>query len=580
MTDQLPPFDLTGDRRAILETDGHLLVLGGPGSGKTTIALLKADHCVRDEQLRPGERVLFLSFARATVARVEQQAASMLAPTTRRHLEVSTYHGFAWHQLRSHGYLLYGKRKVRLLPPPEAAARLCEVPPADRPAEQRRLLAEEGLLHFDLFSNMAAELLTRAEALRDILCRAYPLIVLDEFQDTNEDEWRLIQALGERSTLIALADADQRIYEFRGADPRRIGEYVNRYSPAVYDFAAENHRSDGRDITRFGNDLLTGRNRQKDYDDVVLVPELHHEVALDAEAPALAANVIAKTLEGERDGNDFVNSLLDQLCEYMRGRRGNDGPTKADLGLVTSLTSYLSTGKLIGKARRRIVNEVVYICDARKQLVFSGDVEQDWLAVRRLFAGSSEQHVRDVAEHARHLRFLRRGTALRFALGDLWRRGSYVGASAAVRDALLQEHFANATREWRGVHVMTIHKSKGKEFDEVVLFEGLYQGRFVRNGASEKEEAQARLALRVGVTRARRRATIVTPTGQSVLSSDRYAARMSRPFLVSRPVGPAVSLGAVSGRTTVGWRRRWRVPGGVVCRGRYRYRLRRRRLCW
>jgi hypothetical protein len=52
------------------------------------------------------------------------------------------------------------------------------------------------------------------------------------------------------------------------------------------------------------------------------------------------------------------------------------------------------------------------------------------------------------------------------------------------------------------------------------------------------------------------------------------------PFWVSRPVGPAVSLGALSGRTTVGWRHRWRVPGGVVCRGRYRYRRRRRRLCW
>ena len=493
----------------------------------------------------------------------------MLAATTRQHLEVSTYHGFAWHQLRSHGYLLFGRRKIRLLPPPEAAARLCEVPRADRPAEQRRLLEEDGLLHFDLFSSMTAELLSRAAALREILCRAYPLIVLDEFQDTNEDEWRMIQALGERSMLMALADADQRIYEFRGADPRRIGDYVSRYSPAVYDFAAENHRSDGRDITQFGNDLLTGRNRQRNYEDVALVrypfsptrsflfraktevfasikrlrkqqqnwslavlvpsrtlmlqvssyfsselddlPELHHEVALDAEAPALAASVIAKTLEGEHDGDDFLRAVLSQFCEYLRGRKGNDGPPKVELGLVTALVSYMATGKLTGKARKRIVDDVARVCDARRQLVFSGDAEQDWLTVRRLFAASGEQCVRAVAEHARYLRFLRRGTALRSALGDLWRRGSYVGASSAVRDALLQEHFANATRDWHGVHVMTIHKSKGKEFDEVVLYEGLYQGRFVRDGASKREEAQARLALRVGVTRARHRATIVTP---------------------------------------------------------------------
>ncbi|MEA2328299.1 MAG: ATP-dependent helicase UvrD/PcrA [Thermoanaerobaculia bacterium] len=58
---------------------------------------------------------------------------------------------------------------------------------------------------------------------------------------------------------------------------------------------------------------------------------------------------------------------------------------------------------------------------------------------------------------------------------------------------------------------MTIHKSKGKEFDEVILYEGLYQGRFVSDSATDKEEAQSRLAMRVGVTRARQRVTIITP---------------------------------------------------------------------
>ena len=61
---------------------------------------------------------------------------------------------------------------------------------------------------------------------------------------------------------------------------------------------------------------------------------------------------------------------------------------------------------------------------------------------------------------------------------------------------------------------MTIHKSKGKEFDEVIIYDGLYQ-RIAKAPQDPKTCAQDRLALRVGVTRAIRRTTIVTPKRDS-----------------------------------------------------------------
>lgn len=39
----------------------------------------------------------------------------------------------------------------------------------------------------------------------------------------------------------------------------------------------------------------------------------------------------------------------------------------------------------------------------------------------------------------------------------------------------MQEHFAAGQKDWRGIHLMTIHKSKGKEFDEVIIYDGLFQ---------------------------------------------------------------------------------------------------------
>lgn len=62
----------------------------------------------------------------------------------------------------------------------------------------------------------------------------------------------------------------------------------------------------------------------------------------------------------------------------------------------------------------------------------------------------------------------------------MWRSShSYNGAVNAVSEALMQEHFSLSTKSWDGVNVMTIHKAKGKEFDEVIIYEGWYQNRFV-----------------------------------------------------------------------------------------------------
>lgn len=72
-------IELSESRKALLATTGNAIVLGGPGSGKTTIALLKANQEIRSGVLKPGQRILFLSFARATVARVAQHAETLLS---------------------------------------------------------------------------------------------------------------------------------------------------------------------------------------------------------------------------------------------------------------------------------------------------------------------------------------------------------------------------------------------------------------------------------------------------------------------------------------------------------------------
>ena len=115
----------------------------------------------------------------------------------------------------------------------------------------------------------------------------------------------------------------------------------------------------------------------------------------------------------------------------------------------------------------------------------------------------------NLLKDARHLRLLQRGSQLYAALDILWREnGSYIGATEAVANALTQEHFSMSTRKWSGVNVMTIHKSKGKEFDAVIVYEGRYQNRII---SKPERREQATLNLRVAVTRAKEHTYILTP---------------------------------------------------------------------
>lgn len=570
-------IEWTDESKALMESAGHVLCLGGPGSGKTTMALLKAEREIGKKTLHSGQRILFVSFARATIARVAEHAQTLLQTESRRDLEISTYHGFAWSILRSHGYLLTPVVPIKLLSPQDSAALLSSIDGDDQKwAEKLRLFTEEGRLDFDLFASSANELLRRSVKLRKLISETYPIIILDEFQDTDANEWNLIQTLGIESRLIALADPEQRIYEFRGASPTRIPEFIAKFSPEEFDFSTANHRSSGTDICAFGNDLLSGANKGKVYSHVAVkkypirkapavhlhlkievwqrrkavfesgitdwsigillptrqlmlevsdylastqmlgdgkkFPPIENEAALDASGPALAAVAIAELLSGGDSPTDIAQRLINALSSHIRGRKGGEKPSQAHLALADSLDAYLSDGSIRGARRKALADECLGIARARMQLSFVGDPQSDWRTARKLLEDAAAPELKAIAEDARFLKFLNRGTQLRAKLSEIWRaKGTYAGANQAVANALVQEHFSAATRAYTGVHVMTIHKSKGKQFTEVVIYEGSYQGRILRQGADAKGEAQARLSLRVGVTRAERYSTILTP---------------------------------------------------------------------
>lgn len=595
-------FKLTDKQKDILRVEGHALVKGGPGSGKTTVSILKAGKVV-SKGLRPPQRVLFLSFARATVSRVLEaiDETGELSPETRRQIEVDTYHAFFWRLIRSHGYLLGLPRRLNVVTPHSEAVELSDIRseygPADKLGqaersekhrrEEERLLCiavEDGRVCFDLFAEFAGQLLHGSEKIRLLVANAYPMIVLDEFQDTADGQWNVIRALGRNSRLLALADPEQRIFDFIGAHPERLRHLQDEFAVSVFDLSDENHRSKGTDIARFGNDVLSGRFSRSSYDGVycrvfeanknqaltklvvetlqarkrllenggknwslaVLVPtkrmtrlvsdtfrspigkrpRVEHYAAVDVGAAILAAEVIAYALQRAGDQID-MSDFVELICRYFRGK-GGDTPAKSNLEEASRIEKAYETACERRKGGREPSKNSLFLpmeaaCQTVAGLQLVGDPARDWVAIRTHFADSTCKRMREIADEVRNIRLLDRGAQLRDGLSQNWREdGHYSSAQEIVQQAFVQEHFSTNTKPESGVVVMNMHKAKGKQFDEVIIFEGWprYQkqkivgnpDRIVRGNLRANADEPTRQNLRVSVTRARKRTTLLTPT--------------------------------------------------------------------
>lgn len=111
------------------------------------------------------------------------------------------------------------------------------------------------------------------------------------------------------------------------------------------------------------------------------------------------------------------------------------------------------------------------------------------------------------------IRLFQATDVLAAGLSDLWLTGGqYAGAAGFIRRTLDRERLVSAEREPRGCVLMTMHKSKGKEFDGVILVEGKYRSPFF-SSAEEPLFERSRRLLRVAITRARHIVTLLRPDG-------------------------------------------------------------------
>ena len=261
-------------RRAIEAAGGPVLVVAGPGAGKTRVLTRRIDYLVRRQGKSPAQ-ILALTFTNRAAAEMRQRLQPLLQGVAGlEQMRVGTFHRVALELLRHHQ-----PQKKRVLDEVEARAVLAalveEKALSLRPAAAQQALSlakaagqkpgdieedELQLLYNAYRERLGAyaacdyddilldllDLLQEDTAVLVALQRRFTDVLVDEFQDLNAVQYRLVRLLAGRGAgLFAIGDPDQAIYGFRGADPGYFAQLESDYAAIVKVVLEKNYRSSG-----------------------------------------------------------------------------------------------------------------------------------------------------------------------------------------------------------------------------------------------------------------------------------------------------------------------------------------------
>lgn len=240
--------------KVITCSDPAFLVTSRPGRGKTTVALWFAERLIGQELIHPTQRVLFLTFSRNAVYQISTASGALLKESISSRIDVATYHSFMWWLLRIFGRYSGLPRRLQLMW--DMKSKAVSYGACSATDELPLFLAcTIGGITYDCFAPLATTLLGSIR-LRQTLSSLYPVVIIDEFQDTDDEQWKFIKLLAESARLCCLADPDQMIHRFRGATDDRLNQFLNEKSAKLYRLQTKCLRTDDHELLDFAEAVL------------------------------------------------------------------------------------------------------------------------------------------------------------------------------------------------------------------------------------------------------------------------------------------------------------------------------------
>lgn len=409
----------------------HIAVAAGPGSGKTRVLVHKLASLLLMEDVK-HEQLLMITFSRAAATEFKKRLLNIIGNAAN-YIEIKTFHSYCFDLLGKVGSL---EKSSEILKKTIQKIKTNEV---------------------------EASRITKT------------VLVIDEAQDMDEDEFGLISALMEQNEemrVIAVGDDDQNIYEFRGASSKYLEKFINSNNAVKHELV-ENYRSRSN-LVDFTNQFVKRISHRLKQAPIIAKQNNNGQIKIVRyQSQHLINPLVQDILKTGLSGTTCILTKVNEDALQIAGLllknniqakliQSNDGFSLFNLNEVRYFLNHLN-----------LTNDIYVIND------------ETWLAAKR--------EVVSKYRHSTKLEIL--GNIIKEFEASNPKRKYKSDLEVFIRDSKLEDFYAE---NGETIFVSTIHKAKGREFDNVFLM--------LENFIPTTDEGQR--LLYVAMTRAKRNLTI------------------------------------------------------------------------
>lgn len=292
-------------KEAVQHTQGPLLIMAGAGSGKTRVLTHRMAYILAEEEVHPWN-ILAITFTNKAAREMKERVSQLVGPQAE-DMWVSTFHSMCVRILRRDIELLGYQRSFTICDPSEqqtAMKRILKKLDIDSEKydyrmilnrisqakndledveefnkkytgyveqiigkcyrEYQKELAKSMTLDFDDLIMLTVQLFQKHPETLQYYQQKFQYIHVDEYQDTNHAQYRLVTMLAKKfKNICVVGDADQSIYGWRGADMSNILEFEKDYQNAKVVLLEQNYRST-KTILQAANDVIGNNIERKE----------------------------------------------------------------------------------------------------------------------------------------------------------------------------------------------------------------------------------------------------------------------------------------------------------------------------